>query len=107
MVLSDEFRAGITAINSEFEQRLQKLRTPKDAEIALREWEEFREFATKALDLEEGKLDPTKILKRRRTNAGGPVIYVLTSRSGRWSASFSADESKKLYYGINVYEKPK
>jgi hypothetical protein len=106
VVLSEDFRTAVTTINSEFEQRLQKPKEPRDAEKEWRQWEDFQIFESTALDLEEGLADPSKVLKPHKGKAGEADTYVLKSPSGRWTGSFSADAAKKIYYGIQVYRKP-
>ena len=105
VVLSSQFRADILATQEDFSSRLKKTKNPPDAEKALRQWEEFQIFASTALDLEEGLADPSKELKPHWGKTGEADTYVLKSPSGRWTGSFSADATKKTYYGIRVYQK--
>jgi hypothetical protein len=106
VVLSSPFRDDILATQEDFSRRLQKPKNPRDAEKELRQWEEFQIFASTALDLEEGLADPSKVLKPHSGKTGEADTYILKSPSGRWTGSFSADATKKTYYGIRVYRKP-
>jgi hypothetical protein len=106
VVLSSQFRDDIIATNDDFSGRIQKVKKTGDAEKIWRRWEDFQIFASTAFDLEEGLTDPSKVLRPHTGNKDEADTYVLKSLSEWWTGSFSADTTKKTYYGIRVYRKP-
>ena len=101
--LGSQFRATLEATLTDFQERLQKLRSTKAAEPVWQEWEEFLEFQSILFDLEDRKMDPREILKPYGHDQAGKRIFFMPSSSDRWRATFYADESKTIYYGIQIY----